>query len=156
MAQEQPRTSKRPITRALDDQIVQKSTQIGFLLLIGSQTLHSIEEYSTSLWDVLPQARIISGLISDQLSIGFAIVNATFVVFGFWCFFGPVRHDWRGASTLMWCWVILELGNSIGHTYLAIDQGGYFPGLYTMPLLTVFSLYIAFKLLTSNTEANVT
>jgi hypothetical protein len=135
---------------------VQKPTQIGFLLLIGSQTLHSIEEYSNSLWEVLPPARIISELISKDLSIGFAIVNATLVAFGFWCFFGPVLHGWRGASTLMWFWIALELGNSMGHTYLAIDQGGYFPGLYTMPLLAIFSVYTALKLVTSNGEANAT
>ena len=100
---------------------MQKSIRIGFLLLIGSQTLHSIEEYSTSLWEVLPQARVISGLISNDLSFGFAIVNATLVAFGFWCFIGPIQHGWCGASALMWFWVVLELGNSIGHTYLAID-----------------------------------
>ena len=130
-----------------------KSIQRGFLLLIGSQTLHSIEEYCNSLWEVLPQARIVSAMISNDLSFGFGVVNATLVAFGFCCYFGPILHGWRGASTLMWFWVVLELGNSIGHAYFAIDQGGYFPGLYTIPLLTVFSIYLAIKLATSNGES---
>ena len=134
---------------------MQASTQTGFLLLIFSQTLHSIEEYSYSLWEVLAPARFISGIFSDDLSVGFSIVNISIVVFGFWCYFGPIRHSWKSAIMFAWFWVLLELGNSIAHTYFAINQEGYFPGLYTAPLIFIFSCYLAFKLVQSNDEASV-
>lgn len=132
------------------------STQIGFLLLIVSQAMHSIEEYASSLWKVFAPARFISGLISDDLTIGFVVLNVSIVAFGFWCYFGPVRHSWPSATILAWFWVFLELGNSIGHTYFAINQGGYFPGLYTAPPLFIFSCYLAFRLAKGNHEPIVT
>ena len=135
---------------------MQVSTQTGFLLLIVSQALHSIEEYSYSLWEVFAPAQFVSGLFSDDLTIGFSIANVSIVVFGFWCYFGPVRHSWASATIFAWFWVFLELGNSIGHTYFALNQVGYFPGLYTAPLLFIFSCYLAFRLVKGNHEPTVT
>ena len=132
---------------------MQTSTQTGFLLLIVSQAMHSIEEYFYSLWEVFAPARLISGLFSDNLTVGFSIVNLSIVAFGVWCYFGPVRNSWTSATILAWFWVFLELGNSIGHTYFAINQEGYFPGLYTTPFLFVFSCYLAFRLVKGNDEA---
>ncbi len=40
-------------------------TNVVFLLLMVSQTLHSIEEYYYSLWEVLAPARFISLLINE-------------------------------------------------------------------------------------------
>ena len=134
---------------------MQTSTQTGFLLLIVSQALHSIEEYTYSLWEMFEPARFVSGLISNNLTLGFSIVNLSIVVFGFWCYFGPVRHSWASATIFAWFWVLLELGNSIGHTYLAINQAGYFPGLYTVPFLLIFSLNLAFRLVKSDHELTV-
>ena len=135
---------------------MQTSTQTGFLLLIVSQAMHSIEEYFYSLWEVFAPARFISGLFSDNLTVGFSIVNLSIVAFGVWCYFGPVRNSWSSATILAWFWVFLELGNSIGHTYFAINQEGYFPGLYTTPFLLVFSCYLAFRLVKGNHEPTVT
>ena len=131
------------------------STQTVFLLLIVSQALHSLEEYFYSLWEVFAPARVVSGLFSDDLTVGFSIINVSIVVFGFWCYFSPVRHSWASARVFAWFWVFLELGNSIGHTYLAITQEGYFPGLYTAPLLFMFSCYLAFRLVKGNHELTV-
>jgi hypothetical protein len=135
---------------------VQTSTQTGFLLLIVSQALHSIEEYTNSLWEVFAPARFISELFSDDLTTGFSVVNVSIVAFGFWCYFGPIRHSWSSATVFAWFWVLLELGNSIGHTYFAINQAGYFPGFYTVPPLFMFSCYLAFKLVKGNHEPTVT
>ena len=130
-------------------------TQTLFLLLIISQTLHSIEEYIFQLWEVLAPARFISGLIATDLAVGYSIANATIVAFGFWCYFGPVHHNWKSANFFMWFWVLLELGNSIGHTLFAVNQAGYFPGLYSTPLLFAFSLLLLLRLLKSD-SASVT
>ena len=135
------------VSSLLGGKIVRASIQTGFLLLIFSQALHSIEEYFYSLWEVLAPARFICGLLSDNLATGFIIANASIVAFGFWCYFAPIRHVWAGATAFAWFWVFLELGNSIGHTIFAINQADYFPGLYTAPLLFIFSSYLAFQLL---------
>ncbi len=50
--------------------------RILFLALILTQAGHSIEEYSTRLYDVLAPARFVSSFFSDDRSIGFAIFNA--------------------------------------------------------------------------------
>lgn len=117
-----------------------------FLLLIVSQTLHSLEEYFYSLWEVFPPARIVSGLISSNLTLGFAIINSTVVAVGFWCYFFPVRNHWKSATVIMWFWVLLELANAIGHAIFALQQGGYFPGLITALPLFLFAGLLAIRL----------
>jgi hypothetical protein len=46
----------------------------------------------------------------------------------------------------MWCWALLELANSMGHTIFAVSAGGYFPGLYTVPVLFVCSTILLLRL----------
>ncbi len=117
-----------------------------FLLLILSQALHSIEEYVSRLWEVLAPARFVSGLFTSDLALGFGIVNLSIVTFGLWCYFVPVRNAWQSARVFMWCWALLELANSMGHTIFAVSAGGYFPGLYTVPALFVCSTILMLRL----------
>lgn len=65
-----------------------------------------------------------------------------FSAFGLWCWAVPVRSGWRAARGLVWFWKILELGNSIGHSALALSRGGYFPGVVTA-LLLQFAAWLA-------------
>ena len=109
--------------------------QLVFLFLILAQGAHSIEEYATRLYEVFAPARFVSGLISNDLALGFLIFNVALVTFGLWCWAIPVRSGWRAARGLVWFWTILELGNGIGHTVIALSRGGYFPGVATAPLL---------------------
>ena len=44
-----------------------------FLALILTQAAHSVGEYVFRLYDVLLPARVISGLISDDLALGLAV-----------------------------------------------------------------------------------
>ena len=88
-----------------------------------------------------------SGLVSDDLSTGFLIVNAGLVAFGIWCYVSPVRSDWPSARGLAWFWVVLELGNGIGHLVLAAFRGGYFPGVATAPLLILAAIGLGVLLL---------
>ncbi|MEX2122884.1 MAG: HXXEE domain-containing protein [Woeseia sp.] len=117
-----------------------------FLLLICSQALHSIEEYYFSLWEVLAPARFLSGLVSADLSVGFAIVNVTIVALGLWTYAWPVRRNRSYALPLVWFWTILEMANGVGHTIFALASRSYFPGVYTAPLLLVFSGLLAMQL----------
>lgn len=118
-----------------------------FLLLILGQLAHSIEEHSAALWEVLAPARWVSAALGgSNLERGFIIANSAIVLFGFFCFFGPVLQSWPIARALAWFWCGLELLNGVGHALLAVQAGGYFPGLYTAPALVVLSSALAVML----------
>ena len=118
-------------------------TQLVFLFLILAQGAHSIEEYVTRLYEVFAPARFVSSLVSKDLALGFLVVNFALVTFGLWCWAVPVRSGWHAAHGLVWFWTILELGNGIGHSALALSRGGYFPGVVTAPLLLQFAAWLA-------------
>ena len=117
--------------------------QLVFLFLVLAQGAHSVEEYVTRLYEVFAPARFVSSLVSDDLAVGFLVVNAVLVTFGLWCWAFPVRSGWHAARGLVWFWTILELGNGIGHLALAMSRGGYFPGVVTAPLLLLFAGWLA-------------
>jgi hypothetical protein len=114
-----------------------------FLLLVIAQAAHSIEEYLFRLFEVFGPARFVSGLVSDNLATGFAIINVSFLIFGIWCVMRPEHRINRGIA---WFWTLLEFGNGVGHSALAASRGGYFLGVVTAPLLIGTSLYLGVKL----------
>jgi hypothetical protein len=122
-------------------------SRIAFLALVLAQAAHSVEEYVSGLYDVFPVARFASSLVSSDLATGFAVLNFTFVAFGLWCYFVPVRLAWASARAWVWPWVFVELGNGIGHPLLVARSGGYFPGVATAPILLVLASYLAMRLL---------
>ena len=123
---------------------VERRSRLAFLLLILAQGAHSVEEYTTRLYDVFAPARLVSSLISNDLSFGFLVGNAALVAFGLWCWAVPVRSGWRSARGLAWFWILLELGNGLGHITFAVLRGGYFPGVATAPLLLLGAAWLAF------------
>jgi len=127
--------------------VVERRSQLAFLLLILAQAAHSIEEYVTRLYEVFAPARFVSSLISSDLSAGFLVANAALVAFGAWCSAVPMRSGWRAARGLAWFWALLELGNGFGHSALALSRAGYFPGALTAPLLLVCATWLAALLL---------
>jgi hypothetical protein len=120
--------------------------QLTFLGLVITQAAHSVEEYEGHLYEVFLPARFVSGLISRDLQQGFVIFNVALVVFGLWCFLGPVRRRSVAALTLIWIWVAIELVNGIGHPAWSVIQGTYTPGVATAPLLLALALYLAYQL----------
>jgi Protein of unknown function with HXXEE motif len=123
-----------------------RSGRIAFLALILAQAAHSIEEYSSRLYDVLAPARFVSGLFSSDLRIGFVIFNVLLVAFGLGCFFGPVLRGARAATALAWLWVGLEALNGCAHIIWAASAGAYRPGLATAPLLVAIALALGWQL----------
>ena len=117
-----------------------------FLALILVQAGHSIEEYSTRLYDVLAPAGFVSGFLFHDRRVGFVIFNASLVAFGLWCFFGPVRHGAPSARTYAWFWAVLEMLNGLAHIAWAISAGAYRPGLASAPILAAFALLLAWQL----------
>jgi len=71
-----------------------------FLLLILAQAAHSIEQRAAGLYEVFAPARFLSELVSGDLGVGFAVVNAALVTFGLWCWWFPVRSGWRSWRSL--------------------------------------------------------
>lgn len=117
-----------------------------FLGLAISQAAHSIEEFYFRLFDVFAPARYLSGLINENLALGFAVVNALIVALAFWTYFFRVRSAAGSATAWIWGWLLVELGNGTGHIFFAADAGAYFPGILTAPFLLVFSLALMYRL----------
>jgi hypothetical protein len=117
-----------------------------FAVLIAAQAAHSAEEYVFRLYDVFAPARLVSSLFSSDLSVGFALANAGIVLFGIWCYVARVLPSRPSATAVAWFWVILEFGNGMGHTALAVTRGGYFPGAWTAPILIGVSVYLGHRL----------
>jgi hypothetical protein len=117
---------------------------------------HSVEEYVTRLYEIFAPARLVSGLLSDDLAVGFVIINATVIAVGIWCYVGPVRSG-RGAAWLVaWLWTVIELANGIGHIILAVLTARYFPGSLTAVVLVCTAASLAFSLRADwNREASV-
>ena len=121
-------------------------TQAGFGALILAQAAHSVEEYLGRLWESFPPARLVSGLVSQDLERGFLICNLALVAFGVWCFLWPVRRQWPSAVPLAWGWVTVETINGIGHPLWSLRQGAYTPGVATAPVLLILALHLAVQL----------
>jgi hypothetical protein len=125
-----------------------RQSRWAFLALMVAQAAHSIEEYIFRLFDVFAPARFVSGLVSTNLGVGFAVTNAALVLFGLWCYVARVRRGHPSGPVFARFWTVLELANGIGHSVLALSRGDYFPGVATAPVLLGVSAYLAFRLST--------
>ena len=117
-----------------------------FGLLILAQAAHSIEEYAGRLWESFPPARFVSGLVSDDLRLGFLVLNVALVTFGVWCYLWPVSRRWRSARAFALGWALIELINGVGHPLWALRQGAYAPGVATAPVLLVLAITLLAQL----------
>jgi len=122
---------------------VDRRTRLTFALLIAAQAAHSIEEYVGRLYDVFPPARFVSGVVSTDRQLGFAILNVAIVTIGVVCAAQVWRGRWRGA---MWIWIAVETANGVVHPTFSIVRGGYTPGVITAPLLLAVALSLAYQL----------
>lgn len=123
------------------------SIQLGFLAVVTAQATHSIEEAATQLFAVWGPAAAVSGFFSDDLATGFAIVNSSLIVLGIIAYATAVRNSLAIAVPIIWFWILLELANSVFHTLMGFNTGGYFPGLSTVPLLFASSVFLAIQML---------
>jgi hypothetical protein len=120
--------------------------QAAFGALILAQAAHSIEEYAGQLWVSFPPARLVSGVIADDLQRGFLIGNLALVAFGLWCWLWPIRREQRLAVPLAWAWVVIEVVNGMAHPLWALRQAAYTPGVATAPVLLILAIYLAWQL----------
>jgi hypothetical protein len=123
-----------------------RRSRIAFALVILAQAAHSVEEYVFRLYEVFAPARWLSGVLSANPAVGFALGNAAIVLFGIWCYRARVRSNHPGARGYAWFWACLEVANGIGHVYFTAARGAYFPGVGTAPLLIAASCYLCVTL----------
>jgi hypothetical protein len=123
------------------------TVRTAFLLLVLAQAAHSLEEYVFRLYDFFAPARFVSGLVSENLALGFAVVNIGIVLFGIWCYVARVRPGHLSAPLWIWPWVAVEAMNGILHPAIALSRRAYFPGAVSAPILAVLSLYLAVRLI---------
>lgn len=116
--------------------------RVAFLTLILAQAVHSVEEYVFRLYDVFGPARFVAGLVGIEPSAGFAVVNVGIFMLGMWCWLALIRRGRAAAWTVAWVWALIEIANGFGHIALASAADGYFPGLYTAPLLIAAGLWL--------------
>ena len=126
--------------------------KIIFLILILVQGLHSVEEYIGRLWEIFPLARVLTSLISENLETGFLIFNIGFFIFGIWCWFFPVLRNYKYALGLIWFWIVIEIINGIGHSFWALYERAYVPGVVTALILLILSIYLLQHLLFINSR----
>jgi hypothetical protein len=111
-----------------------------------AQAAHSVEEYAGRLWTTFPPARLVAGLISPDLELGFLIANIVLVGLGLACWRWPVRRGWPASVPVAWVWVLIESVNAIGHPLWTLRQGGYTPGVATAPVLGLLAWRLATRL----------
>jgi len=119
--------------------------QIPFLLLLISQAIHSFEEWYFDLWLVFAPAMTLASLFGTDPSFTFGMLNIAFVGL-MWFSYVSFSRERRLIPVIASLWIVIELINGGNHIYHAIVVGGYFPGVFTAPLLIVFSVYTAFRL----------
>lgn len=119
-----------------------RKTSMAYLLIVLSQGLHSLEEYTGRLWENFPPATFLCSLISDDLRTGFLIINIGLFVLGFAFWFFIVRHNYSYSNVIVWVWIGIEMINGVGHPIWSLMQKAYTPGLLTAPLLLLLSIYL--------------
>ena len=120
-----------------------------FLLLVGLQAAHSLEEFGFGLYELLPYFRPFGAAAGTVFAVG----NTAVVALGVWCHRTRIR-PWRpSAAAWAWGWCVVELANGIGHPTWTLLAGRYIPGTVTAPLLLLTSVYLMSRLVSSRESA---
>jgi len=133
---------------------MEASTRSAFLALVVAQGAHSVEEYACGLHEVFAPVRLVSGWVGGDPALGFAVLSIAVLAFGVWCYVVRVRPGHASASTWMWPWILVELGNGSAHSAMVVARGGYFPGAVTAPVLFALAVFLGVRLLRARRVAN--
>ena len=120
-----------------------------FLVLVGIQALHSIEETTFGLYHLLPYFTP----FGDGAFAAFATGNTMIVFFGLWCYRYRVQPRADTANGWIWGWSLVELANGIGHLTWTLLAGQYIPGTATAPFLLAASCYLIWRLTRARAHA---
>jgi hypothetical protein len=111
--------------------------RVVYLAAIGSQAAHFAEELSNGFYLRFP----------EQLGLSPWSPNAFIILNGFWLVVWVVsllglRRYFRVAAFPAWFLALAGIVNGVAHPLLALRVGGYFPGLFTSPLVFVAGLLL--------------
>ena len=127
-----------------------------FILLITSQCAHSIEEVHYKLWEVFAPARFVGSLFNSDISLGFTIANILLICIGLLCTIYLLVAKGAWSRFIIFSWASIELINFAVHTFMSVSLGAYFPGVYTAPLLLLFSVPLIPGVLNSEQQSKGT
>lgn len=121
------RTRARPIS---EDEVARRNAARSLALAVVAQGAHFGEEAATGLHQQLPA---LLGQSAMPFSI-FFLFNVTWLAI--WAVSIPGLSSGRSVALFAaWFLAIAGLFNGIAHPLLALVSGGYFPGLFTSPLI---------------------
>jgi hypothetical protein len=113
-----------------------------FLIGVGAQSLHFMEEFITRFQDRFPE---LLGFPAWPENF-FVVFNLTWL--SIWIFSAVgLQRGYRFALFPVWFFAIAAIMNGIAHPVLAIVARGYFPGLISSPVLGVLGVLLWRRLL---------
>jgi len=111
---------------------------VASLVTLAMQALHFTEEYSTGFATAFPM-RLGLAPWSDTF---FIVFNVGWIAL--WAFaIATADRLPRAAAVLLWFLAIAAIVNGVAHPLLAVAAKGYFPGLWTAPVLGLAGLWLA-------------
>ena len=125
---------RRPVASLDRDR--QQTTKV-FALVVLMQALHTGEEYATHFYQAFPVALGLAPWPADF----FLALNLTWLIVWAVAAFG-LRTGYRVAFFPVWLLSIAAIVNGVAHPLLALQAGGYFPGLLTSPLLGIVGIIL--------------
>ncbi|HEX8266907.1 MAG TPA: HXXEE domain-containing protein [Pyrinomonadaceae bacterium] len=126
--------------------------KVAFLMLIGLQALHSIEEFVFEFYERFPPMAFLYRDSPHLAKPAFFISNVLLVLFGVFCFFRWVQPASKSAGTILWFWITIESFNVAAHLVWAFFIRDYNPGLATVLLFLPILIYLGYQLQRWNTE----
>jgi len=120
-----------------------KEVMSAFLVVLALQCLHFAEEFTTGFQRLFPPRL---GLVPWPDSF-FVIFNATWLCI--WALTAAAILAGRSSrlvATPVWFLAFGAIANGIAHPLLSLAAGGYFPGLFTAPVLGVAGLVLLRRL----------
>jgi hypothetical protein len=112
-----------------------------FLLGLTAQSLHFMEEFVTHFPDRFPP---LLGLPAWSDSF-FVVFNLAWLSIWILSAVGLQKGRWFALFPL-WLFAIASIANGIAHPLLAVAARGYFPGLFTSPLVGVLGVLLWLRL----------
>jgi len=114
-----------------------------YLIAVGLQCFHFMEEYLTGFNVRFPSLFGIDTAWSVELFTGFNLVWLGLLVLNGYWMFGNSRLSYL----LVYFFAITGgILNGIGHPLLSLAAGGYFPGLLTSPLVLIAGILLLSRL----------
>jgi len=108
-----------------------------FLVGISLQCIHFIEEFVTHFNQQLPRQLGLPPWSSEF----FVTFNLLWISIWVLSAIG-IRQNFRPAFFAIWFFIIAMVANGVAHPLLAVAVGGYFPGLWTSPLVGLIGVFL--------------